>query len=121
MQSRDITLRGVDGDKLDTDESGTEEWESLFGSRSNTEAASARVFVDDFGTMHWPVLFMYPEYTQTDLISQVSCQISIPDTLSMWQLSTLRMKREATKSLFPISWAVEMNYIHVFTRYAIRV
>ena len=111
----------MDGDELDTDESGTEEWESLFGSRSNTEAASARVFVDDFGTMHWPVLFMYPEYTQTDLISQVSCQIWIPDTLSLWKLPTLRMKLKATKFFFPIRCDVEINYLHVFVSYATHV
>lgn len=72
LQLRRIRLKGVYGDDHDEEEAVGEEWDSLFGRTANSEAASARVFVDDFGTMHWPVLFMYPEYGQTDLISQAN-------------------------------------------------
>ena len=30
--------------------------------------SGARVRLDDSGTLYWPVLFMYPEYAQTDFI-----------------------------------------------------
>ena len=72
LQTRSIKLRGVSGEDYDEDEHVGDEWESLFGRTANTEAANARVFVDDFGTLHWPILLMYPEYTQTDLISQAN-------------------------------------------------
>ncbi|XP_030647607.1 tetratricopeptide repeat protein 4 isoform X2 [Chanos chanos] len=36
---------------------------------SSQEATGARVFMDDQGVLHWPVLFLYPEHQQTDFIS----------------------------------------------------
>ena len=33
------------------------------------EATGSCVFLDDSGTLHWPVLFLYPEHCQTDFIS----------------------------------------------------
>lgn len=33
------------------------------------EATGARVFLDESGALHWPVLFLYPEHNQTDFIS----------------------------------------------------
>lgn len=60
------------GEEHDEEENVDEEWASLFGRTANSEAANARVFLDDHGTLHWPVLFMYPEYGQTDLISQAN-------------------------------------------------
>lgn len=36
---------------------------------SSQEATGAQVYLDEQGTLHWPVLFLYPEHRQTDLIS----------------------------------------------------
>uniref|UniRef100_A0A4W5PDY6 Tetratricopeptide repeat domain 4 n=1 Tax=Hucho hucho TaxID=62062 RepID=A0A4W5PDY6_9TELE len=36
------------------------------------EATGVKVFLDEQGIMHWPVLFLYPEYQQTDFISAFS-------------------------------------------------
>lgn len=33
------------------------------------EATGARVYMDEQGVLHWPVLFLYPEHSQTDFIS----------------------------------------------------
>lgn len=38
----------------------------------STEATGVKVFLDEQGIMHWPVLFLYPEYQQTDFISAFS-------------------------------------------------
>ncbi|KAL6458155.1 hypothetical protein MHYP_G00333850 [Metynnis hypsauchen] len=36
---------------------------------STQEATGAQVYLDEQGVLHWPVLFLYPEYRQTDFIS----------------------------------------------------
>ncbi|XP_076871094.1 tetratricopeptide repeat protein 4 [Brachyhypopomus gauderio] len=36
---------------------------------SSQEATGAQVYLDEQGALHWPVLFLYPEHSQTDLIS----------------------------------------------------
>lgn len=36
---------------------------------SSQEATGAQVFLDEQHTLHWPVLFLYPEHQQTDFIS----------------------------------------------------
>lgn len=33
------------------------------------EATGARAYMDEQGVLHWPVLFLYPEHSQTDFIS----------------------------------------------------
>ena len=69
---RNIQLKGVHGEEHDEESAVGEEWDSLYGRTANTDASNARVFLDDFGTLHWPLLLMYPEYSQTDLISQAN-------------------------------------------------
>ncbi|XP_044055419.1 tetratricopeptide repeat protein 4 [Siniperca chuatsi] len=36
---------------------------------SSQEATGAQVFLDEQGSLHWPVLFLYPEHQQSDFIS----------------------------------------------------
>ncbi|XP_019953904.2 tetratricopeptide repeat protein 4 [Paralichthys olivaceus] len=36
---------------------------------SSQEATGAQVFQDEQGSLHWPVLFLYPEHQQSDFIS----------------------------------------------------
>lgn len=36
---------------------------------SSQEATGAQVFLDEQASLHWPVLFLYPEHQQTDFIS----------------------------------------------------
>ncbi|XP_034737013.1 tetratricopeptide repeat protein 4 [Etheostoma cragini] len=36
---------------------------------SSQEVTGAQVFLDEQGSLHWPVLFLYPEHRQTDFIS----------------------------------------------------
>lgn len=33
------------------------------------EVTGAQVFLDEQGSVHWPVLFLYPEHQQSDFIS----------------------------------------------------
>ncbi|XP_006005554.1 tetratricopeptide repeat protein 4 [Latimeria chalumnae] len=39
------------------------------GEVNSERATGAKVFLDDNGSLNWPVLFLYPEYGQTDFIS----------------------------------------------------
>ncbi|XP_029987184.1 tetratricopeptide repeat protein 4 [Sphaeramia orbicularis] len=36
---------------------------------SSKDATGAQVFLDEQGSLHWPVLFLYPEHQQSDFIS----------------------------------------------------
>uniref|UniRef100_A0A3Q3N7D1 Cns1/TTC4 wheel domain-containing protein n=1 Tax=Labrus bergylta TaxID=56723 RepID=A0A3Q3N7D1_9LABR len=36
---------------------------------SSQEVMGAQVFLDEKGSLHWPVLFLYPEHQQSDFIS----------------------------------------------------
>lgn len=56
----------------------------------SVEATGAKVFLDEQGVMHWPVLFLYPEHQQTDFISAFS-ESSRYDYLSSLSLSLNRM------------------------------
>ncbi|XP_071007638.1 tetratricopeptide repeat protein 4-like [Oncorhynchus clarkii lewisi] len=52
----------------------------------STEATGVKVFLDEQGIMHWPVLFLYPEYQQTDFISAFSESSSFLDHLThVWR------------------------------------
>lgn len=46
-----------------------DEDEGVSPALSSKEATGARVFLDEQGSLHWPVLFLYPEHQQTDFIS----------------------------------------------------
>ncbi|KAG9350924.1 hypothetical protein JZ751_024813 [Albula glossodonta] len=41
-------------------------------SLGSQEVGGSSVFLDEHGTLHWPVLFLYPEHRQTDFISAFS-------------------------------------------------
>lgn len=47
------------------------------------EATGARVFLDDQGSLQWPVLFLYPEHQQTDFISAFCESSSFTDHLTV--------------------------------------
>ncbi|KAJ8388498.1 hypothetical protein AAFF_G00133740 [Aldrovandia affinis] len=47
------------------------------------EATGATVFLDEQGTLHWPVLFLYPEHRQTDFISAFSESACFLDHLTV--------------------------------------
>lgn len=46
-----------------------DEDESVSTVLSSKEATGAQVTLDEQGSLHWPVLFLYPEHQQTDFIS----------------------------------------------------
>ncbi|MEQ2204424.1 hypothetical protein XENOCAPTIV_013058, partial [Xenoophorus captivus] len=50
---------------------------------SSLEVTGAQVFLDEQGTLHWPVLFLYPEHQQTDFISAFCENNSFGDHLSV--------------------------------------
>ncbi|MED6295050.1 hypothetical protein CHARACLAT_027429 [Characodon lateralis] len=50
---------------------------------SSLEVTGAQVFLDEQGTLHWPVLFVYPEHQQTDFISAFCENNSFGDHLSV--------------------------------------
>ncbi|XP_013978860.2 tetratricopeptide repeat protein 4 [Salmo salar] len=49
----------------------------------SVEATGAKMFLDEQGVMHWPVLFLYPEHQQTDFISAFSESSSFLDHLTL--------------------------------------
>uniref|UniRef100_A0A8B9H2D1 Cns1/TTC4 wheel domain-containing protein n=1 Tax=Astyanax mexicanus TaxID=7994 RepID=A0A8B9H2D1_ASTMX len=50
---------------------------------STQEATGAKVYLDEQGVLHWPVLFLYPEYRQTDFISAFCENSSFIDHLTV--------------------------------------
>lgn len=58
-QSRGIRLAGLADKGYDP---------LLFTNVELHNPSGAKVYVDAENTLHWPVLFMYPEHTQTDYI-----------------------------------------------------
>ncbi|XP_072539110.1 tetratricopeptide repeat protein 4 [Salminus brasiliensis] len=50
---------------------------------STQEATGAQVYLDEQGILHWPVLFLYPEYRQTDFISAFRENSSFIDHLAV--------------------------------------
>lgn len=47
------------------------------------EATGARVYMDEQGVLYWPVLFLYPEHSQTDFISAFCENSSFMDHLAV--------------------------------------
>ncbi|XP_077054828.1 tetratricopeptide repeat protein 4 [Siphateles boraxobius] len=47
------------------------------------EATGACVFMDEQGVLHWPVLFLYPEHSQTDFVSAFCENSSFMDHLAV--------------------------------------
>ncbi|XP_073708744.1 tetratricopeptide repeat protein 4 [Garra rufa] len=47
------------------------------------EATGARAYMDEQGVLHWPVLFLYPEHSQTDFISAFCENSSFMDHLAV--------------------------------------
>lgn len=52
-------------------------------SLSSQEATGAHVFLDEQGSLHWPVLFLYPEHQQSDFISAFCENSSFIDHLAV--------------------------------------
>lgn len=50
---------------------------------SSQEATKARVYMDEQEVLHWPVLFLYPEHSQTDFISAFCENSSFMDHLAV--------------------------------------
>lgn len=62
--------RGSDSEDEDGDEGTSRALADLqLDGIGSQEATGARVYMDEQGVLHWPVLFLYPEHSQTDFIS----------------------------------------------------
>ena len=69
QQSRGIRLAGVDQSSDDTKSLDP----LLLSSLESHHPSGAKVHVDpESGALRWPVMFMYPEYAQTDFIQAFS-------------------------------------------------
>lgn len=76
--------RASDSDDEDRDEDTSRALADLqLDGISSQEATGARVYMDEQGVLHWPVLFLYPEHSQTDFISAFSENASFIDHLAM--------------------------------------
>lgn len=73
--------RGSESEEDDGAEGSTEGMSELH--LSTQEATGARVHLDEQGVLHWPVLFLYPEYRQTDFISAFCENSSFIDHLAV--------------------------------------
>ncbi|XP_040896781.1 tetratricopeptide repeat protein 4 [Toxotes jaculatrix] len=79
VKDRDIKLfqsakprqRGSDSEDEDEGSSAAISQLSLDG-LSSQEVTGAQVFLDEQGSLHWPVFFFYPEHQQSDFISAFS-------------------------------------------------
>ena len=72
FQSRNISIRSlVDGDSDDDDDIGQSTRESHMLSDLETvhPSGGARVTMSEDGVLYWPVVFLYPEYSESDFIS----------------------------------------------------
>ncbi|XP_077981361.1 tetratricopeptide repeat protein 4-like [Glandiceps talaboti] len=49
----------------------------------STTPAGHKVYMDDNGLLHWPVMFMYPEYGQTDIIADFNEHAQFIDHLNV--------------------------------------
>ncbi|XP_054644611.1 tetratricopeptide repeat protein 4 isoform X2 [Dunckerocampus dactyliophorus] len=57
-------------DVQDEDDGTSDQMDNLsLDGLSSHEAMGAQVFLDEQGSLHWPVLFLYPEHQQSDFIS----------------------------------------------------
>ncbi|KAI1892003.1 hypothetical protein AGOR_G00149520 [Albula goreensis] len=52
-------------------------------SLGSQEVGGSSVFLDEHGTLHWPLLFLYPEHRQTDFISAFSESTCFMDHLAV--------------------------------------
>ncbi|XP_028260533.1 tetratricopeptide repeat protein 4 [Parambassis ranga] len=68
LQSGTPHQHGSDSDGEDERSSAAIAQLSLDG-LSSQEVTGAQVFLDEQGSLHWPVLFLYPEHQQSDFIS----------------------------------------------------
>nr|XP_015211277.1 PREDICTED: tetratricopeptide repeat protein 4 isoform X2 [Lepisosteus oculatus] len=69
--------------ELSTGLSSDDEKELSLDGLSSENATGARVFLDEQQCLHWPVLFLYPEYRQTDFISAFSESARFVDHLTV--------------------------------------
>lgn len=68
LQPEKPRQRGSDSEDEDGGSSAAISQLSLDG-LSSQEVTGAQVFLDEQGSLHWPVLFLYPEHQQSDFIS----------------------------------------------------
>ncbi|KAK2835255.1 hypothetical protein Q5P01_015739 [Channa striata] len=68
FQSGKPRQRGSDSEDEDESSAAAIGQLSLDG-LSSQEVTGAQVFLDEQGSLHWPVLFLYPEHQQSDFIS----------------------------------------------------
>lgn len=77
MQDRGIKLlqpvkprhNGSDSEEEDEGTSAAAISQLSLDGLSSKEVTGAQVFLDEQGSLHWPVLFLYPEHQQSDFIS----------------------------------------------------
>lgn len=76
--------RGSDGEDDDGDGGASRALADLeLDGIGSQEATGARVYMDEQGVLHWPVLFLYPEHSQTDFISAFCENSSFMDHLAV--------------------------------------
>lgn len=68
LQSMKPHRKGSESEDDEDQSSAAMEELSLDG-LSSQEVTGAQVFLDEKGSLHWPVLFLYPEHQQSDFIS----------------------------------------------------
>lgn len=67
IQARNIRLVSESGEDEDSASNGPAEM--LLDGLSSENPCGARLSIDGQGRLSWPVLFLYPEYAQSDFIS----------------------------------------------------
>ncbi|XP_041863375.1 tetratricopeptide repeat protein 4 [Melanotaenia boesemani] len=82
FQSAKTHLQGSDSDEEDERSSAAMAQLSLDG-LSSQKVTGAQVFLDEQGSLHWPVLFLYPEHQQSDFISAFSEKNCFRDHLTV--------------------------------------
>ena len=70
-QSRGVSLRSIPGEvnnEEDREDNSEVDKLTALGLNNQHIPGKGQVTLDDEGVLHWPVLFVYPEYGQTDFI-----------------------------------------------------
>lgn len=77
IKSRGVKLAGAMGDNKKN------RHPLLFTSIESYNPAGAKVHLDSTGVLQWPVLFLYPEYGETDFIASFSENASLEEHISV--------------------------------------
>ncbi|CAB3988753.1 tetratricopeptide repeat 4 [Paramuricea clavata] len=86
IMSRGVSLRSIPGqvnNEEDREDNSEVDKLTALGLNNQHIPGKGQVTLDDDGVLHWPVLFVYPEYGQTDFIEAFNENLRFSDNLQV--------------------------------------